>query len=45
VGRLVPTLSHGTAWPYEAVGAGFGVLGIVFIWPGVATIAVVVAGR
>jgi putative membrane protein len=27
-GRLVPTLSHGTAWPYEIVGAGFAVLGV-----------------
>ena len=27
-GRLVPTLSHGTAWPYEIVGAGFALLGV-----------------
>src|SRR5450432_2496306 len=27
-GRVVPTLSHGTAWPYEIVGAGFAVLGV-----------------
>jgi putative membrane protein len=27
-GRVVPTLAHRTAWPYEVVGAGFAVLGI-----------------
>ena len=30
-GRVVPTLSHKTAWPYEVVGAGFAVLGIACI--------------
>ena len=30
-GRVVPTLSHKTAWPYEIVGAGFAVLGIACI--------------
>jgi putative membrane protein len=30
-GRVVPTLSHRTAWPYEVVGAGFAVLGIACI--------------
>jgi len=30
-GRVVPTLSHGTAWPYEVVGAGFAVLGVLCI--------------
>ncbi len=30
-GRVVPTLSHKTAWPYEIVGAGFAVLGVACI--------------
>ena len=30
-GRVVPTLSHGTAWPYEIVGAGFALLGVACI--------------
>ena len=30
-GRVVPTLSHRTAWPYEVVGAGFAILGIACI--------------
>ena len=30
-GRVVPTLSKGTAWPYEVVGAGFAVLGVACI--------------
>jgi putative membrane protein len=30
-GRVVPTLSHKTAWPYEVVGAGFAVLGVACI--------------
>ena len=30
-GRVVPTLSHRTAWPYEVVGAGFAVLGVACI--------------
>jgi putative membrane protein len=30
-GRVVPTLSHRTAWPYEIVGAGFAVLGVACI--------------
>jgi putative membrane protein len=36
VGRLVPELSTGTKWPYEIVGAGFGVLGLAFMWLGYA---------
>jgi putative membrane protein len=36
VGRLVPELSGGTKWPYEVVGAGFGTLGLAFIWLGFA---------
>jgi putative membrane protein len=30
-GKVVPELSDGPAWPYQLLGAGFGVLGIVFI--------------
>jgi inner membrane protein YidH len=30
-GRVVPTLSHKTAWPYEIVGSGFAVLGVACI--------------
>jgi putative membrane protein len=30
-GRVVPPLSHKTAWPYEIVGAGFAVLGVACI--------------
>jgi putative membrane protein len=30
-GRVVPTLSHGTPWPYEVVGAGFALLGVACI--------------
>jgi putative membrane protein len=31
LGRIVPGVSHVTRWPYEAVGAGFGLLGVTFI--------------
>ena len=31
LGRIVPGVTHATEWPYEAVGAGFGALGIAFI--------------
>ena len=31
LGRIVPGVSHVTRWPYEAVGAGFGLLGVAFI--------------
>jgi putative membrane protein len=31
VGRLVPDVGNQTAWPFEAVGAGFAVLGIAFM--------------
>jgi putative membrane protein len=31
IGRVVPATSHVTRWPYELVGAGFGVLGVAFI--------------
>ena len=30
-GRLVPELSSGAAWPYEAIGVAFGVVGLLFI--------------
>jgi len=30
-GRVVPTLSHRTAWPYDVVAAGFAVLGVACI--------------
>jgi putative membrane protein len=36
VGRIAPDVSKVTRWPYEVVGAGFGVLGIAFIWFGYA---------
>jgi len=31
LGRIVPGVAHVTKWPYELVGAGFGLLGIAFI--------------
>jgi putative membrane protein len=31
VGRIVPELISGTSWPYVTLGAGYAVLGIVFI--------------
>jgi putative membrane protein len=34
VGRVVPGVSHVTRWPYEAVGAGYGLLGIAFMTAG-----------
>jgi putative membrane protein len=30
-GKLVPSLSHETRWPYAVLGAGFAILGLVFI--------------
>lgn len=30
-GKLVPELSSGAGWPFEAVGVGFGVVGLLFI--------------
>jgi inner membrane protein YidH len=30
-GKLVPELSSGAAWPFEAVGVAFGVVGVLFI--------------
>jgi len=31
LGRIVPGVTHVTDWPYELVGAGYGVLGLGFI--------------
>jgi putative membrane protein len=30
-GKLVPELSSGAAWPYEALGIGYSLLGLAFI--------------
>jgi putative membrane protein len=30
-GRLVPSLSHATRWPYAVLGAGFALIGLAFI--------------
>jgi inner membrane protein YidH len=30
-GKLVPELSSGAAWPFEALGIAFGLVGVVFI--------------
>jgi putative membrane protein len=38
VGRLVPELSGGTKWPFEVVGALFGVLALAFFWLGYARV-------
>ena len=34
LGRIVPGVAHVTKWPYEVVGAGYGVLGLAFIVAG-----------
>jgi len=31
IGRLVPESVHTSRWPYELVGAGFGVLGVALV--------------
>ncbi len=31
VGRLTPALTHHARWPYEAIGAGYGVVGLGFV--------------
>ena len=31
LGRIVPGVTHVTKWPYELVGAGYGVLGVAFM--------------
>jgi putative membrane protein len=30
-GKLIPELAGGTVWPYEALGVGYSVLGLVFV--------------
>ena len=34
VGRVVPEIAGAEAWPYEIIGAAFGLVGILFIWFG-----------
>jgi uncharacterized membrane protein YidH (DUF202 family) len=34
VGRVVPELSAGRAWPFEVIGAAYGIVGVFFIWFG-----------
>jgi inner membrane protein YidH len=31
IGRIVPGVTNVTRWPYELVGAGYGLLGVAFI--------------
>jgi putative membrane protein len=31
VGRIVPELANTTKWPYELLGAGYGLLGVTFM--------------
>jgi putative membrane protein len=31
LGRIVPGVAHVTKWPYEVVGAGYGILGVGFM--------------
>ena len=31
LGRIVPSVTDVTKWPYELVGAGFGILGVLFM--------------
>jgi hypothetical protein len=38
LGRIVPGVSDVTKWPYEVVGAGFGLLGVAFICVGYARV-------
>lgn len=33
-GRIVPDLTGGTAWPFQLLGAGYAILGLVFILSG-----------
>ena len=35
-GKLVPEVTGGTQWPYEVIGIGFAVLGVLFIGYGFA---------
>jgi putative membrane protein len=34
IGRVVPATADVTAWPYEVVGAAFGIVGIAFVLVG-----------
>ncbi|HEV7639965.1 MAG TPA: DUF202 domain-containing protein [Gaiellaceae bacterium] len=36
IGRIAPEVSHVKKWPYEVAGAGFAVLGLVFLVVGYA---------
>lgn len=31
VGRLTPALTHRARWPYEAIGTGYGLVGVGFV--------------
>jgi putative membrane protein len=31
VGKIAPGVASGSTWPYESLGAGFGVLGVAFV--------------
>jgi putative membrane protein len=41
IGRIVPGVSNVTRWPYQVVGAGFGILGVAFIAVGFARVRIV----
>jgi putative membrane protein len=41
IGKIVPGVSNVTRWPYQLVGAGFGILGIGFIAVGFARLRIV----
>ncbi len=32
IGRLLPELSGGVAWPYAIIGAGYAIIGVAMIW-------------
>ncbi len=36
VGRLLPDFTSGARWPFTVLGIGFGILGLLFVWYGVA---------
>ena len=41
IGRIVPGVENVTRWPYQVVGAGFGILGVAFIAVGYARVRIV----
>src|SRR5215475_10386512 len=41
IGRIVPGVENVTRWPYQVVGAGFGMLGVAFIAVGYARVRIV----